>query len=137
MREIKFRAWCERDSEWRYGHYVSDGTNHEIWTKLSLGKMYASQISQDDIESIGQFTGLQDKNGKDIYEGDILEFMSDWDNHACSISFYGCGFRFDKQLKGALGINDDCDIHTFMIDCGADYEVIGNIYENPELLEAK
>ena len=50
MRQIKFRGWCEKDSEWRFGFYVTDGENHEILTKLKSGEMYASCIREEDID---------------------------------------------------------------------------------------
>lgn len=74
-----------------------------------------------------QFTGLKDKNGKEIYEGDILE--SDNENFATGVVVYDDGRFAIKKPNGKI-ISYDHTIWTA-------YEVIGNIYENPELLEEK
>ncbi|GAG13032.1 unnamed protein product, partial [marine sediment metagenome] len=68
--DIKFRGYSERDSEWRYGFYVSDDTHHEILTRLDNGELYASPVDPD---SIGQYIGMKDIQSNDIYTGDIAE----------------------------------------------------------------
>lgn len=81
-----------------------------------------------------QFTGLLDKNGKEIYEGDIIKIPDDWDEYGFNagenyqVYFAFGGFRlkpkYKKNAKGSY-LEDD------------KIEIIGNVYENPELLEAK
>lgn len=114
MREIKFRAWFVEDKEM------------DECTRIDL----PNQTHHDKVITM-QYTGLKDKNGKEIYESDVIKFSSDWDEHEVVVEFYGGGFRFGKELKGELGINDDSCIPDF----NCEYEVIGNIYESPELLE--
>ena len=78
--------------------------------------------------TVGQFTGLRDKNGKDIYEGDIICFVDglkrvndEWiDNkHIYEVEYSGAAFR------GILGLSEYTDA----------VEIIGNIYDNPDLLK--
>ncbi len=79
-----------------------------------------------------QFTGLKDKNGNEIYEGDIVSFMGN--NLAVVWNSALCGFC----LRNKPGIADGSGIQTFMPEpndfLGATPEVIGNIYENPKVL---
>ena len=130
MREIKFRGYCDRDSEWRYGYYITDGKIHEINTLLRDDKtLYGSQI---DIESLGQYTGLKDKNGIEIYEGDICrcwggsEFNGYYEyNKIYEVKWQGSG------LEMMIG---DCGYGWNYSSAFEHIEVIGNIYENLELL---
>ena len=101
MREIKFRAW--------------DKSKKKIVDVVMID--FSKNISMVELM---QFTGLYDKNGKEIYEGDIVETP------------FGIGRVFDRlgcwfvETQKELGYFASCDL-----------EVIGNLYENPELLEVK
>ncbi len=84
-----------------------------------------------------QFTGLLDKNGKEIYEGDIVKIKEDWEEYgwkAGQIGFmiyenYYIGISLPSQNKPGTRYNVLADING-----GKDVEIIGNIYENPDLL---
>lgn len=113
-REIKFRVWNKTDKCW-----VSN-KNEQSQTKLNYKSNYLVHWNNYELS---QYTGLKDGNGKEIYEGDILKF----DNVVNSI----VGFE-----NGAFTINNIYPIKPLlekMFDYGECY-VIGNIYENPELL---
>lgn len=115
MRDIKFRAWCEKDVEWRFGFYITDGVIHEINTMLDCGSFYASQVDRD---TIGQYTGLKDKNGVEIYEGDVVE---------CDEGYYWV-IKWNDTNCGFLAEGEDV---STINNLG---KVIGNIHHNPELL---
>lgn len=131
MREILFRGKSKRTGEWIYGDYVriKDGENpieHYIYGKAVI-----------DPETVGQFTGLTDKNGTHIYEGDILKMrggcnqmdISEYDI-ICKVTYgftgYGSEIGFSGSYKSGM--------HIPLMGMGA-LTVIGNIYDNPELLK--
>ncbi len=143
MREILFRAKLdERIDEWIKGSlwYDSDSTAHII------GYRYWGEISKDDLsdldliswkvipKTIGQYTGLTDKNGKKIFEGDICEvttFTYEGEDIQLlgEVCFKHCSFVF-QDLK-----HPDIEVLFLSVcDFDTDVEVIGNIYDNPELI---
>ena len=144
MREIKFRAMSMCKGEhWLYGeirHYAKN-PHTEKWTIYD-----PSTGIETDVEemTIGQYTGLKDRNGKEIYEGDVVAMynttfnMKDIgvvvynDENAC--------FRLqvDKKAYTSHYSFYSCDTYNdgyCTVECKYEYEVIGNIYDNPELLK--
>lgn len=82
-------------------------------------------LDDGDIELIGQFTGLHDKNGKEIYEGDIFTFTKGRRKTVAKVVFEEAMFKMkDNNGWGVMILQREDDM-----------EVIGNIYENPELLK--
>jgi uncharacterized phage protein (TIGR01671 family) len=94
-----------------------------------------TQIAEFQLSQLMQFTGLHDKNGKEIYEGDIVRYFHDdeaivevrWWNELAQFAIAWRSQRI-KSLRG-------CDSEPILINTNIDGEVIGNIYENPELLK--
>jgi len=130
VRTIKFRAWDKHDKV-MYQVYRLSGLDAKNFNPLVYVNREKAEISLDGYELM-QFTGLKDKNGKEIYEGDIVRFRGhSWDidgNHYHPIKTekivfeggaFDCNYRYEE----------DC------YDVGwEEVEVIGNIYENKELL---
>lgn len=126
-REIKFRAWDKRDSKM---HEVFGLTNISVCYKENA-KMPAYEVLSDEIQ-IMQYTGLLDKNGKEIYEGDIVQLFIGKHTHEKPIEVKwkqeigSCGCCFEEFFGNGFVITGG--------NC-CEYEIIGNIYENPELLK--
>lgn len=127
MRTIKFRA-KNLDGEWVYGFYVEE----ERQTINGFEKKHFIVNDGHDYvkpETVSQFTGLYDKDGKEIYEGDILQLKySDGSYHSSSVYY--------AQQKGYWAV--DVSINERIILGYIDRTrlvVIGNIHDNPELLK--
>ena len=125
MREIKFRVWHEKVK------IMSD-----VITPDYLQKDFV-EVDKDGIWM--QYTGLKDKNGVEIFEGDI--FYDDADNHIGVVSFINGAFVAESHLDGFEKQKlEPVDNRYFLAerlikDFGNQLEVIGNIYENTELLD--
>lgn len=134
MREIKFRGRDICTGEWLYGDLRQRAgcLPSIIHSFCNNGKLdyCETPIHRD---SLGQFTGLIDKNGNEIYEGDIIGCYNPDIKH---LIFYN-----EKQGRFMAALNGDID-NDFVGVCGLDdsrwnasKEVIGNIHDNPELLK--
>lgn len=111
MREIKFRGRDE-DGQWRYGFLswctdvlacINDGTDWEV-----------------SPETVGQYTGLKDHKGHEIYEGDIIRYKDENGRVYYENDCFGVAFYYDYA--------------TLLMVC-EESEVIGNVHDNPELLK--
>lgn len=139
MREIKFRAFSKKHKKMIY---FDDGVSIDLndkreFTSLIIGFKLGEHAVDETLYSndfeLMQFTGLKDKNGKEIYEGDIVKFGA-------------VMMQLNEQIVGLIVYNDlgaAFSIKTGNIErpiwsiAEGIKEIIGNIYENPELLERK
>lgn len=116
MRELKFRAWSEE--------------TRTLYSSDDIREFPLEHIKNGDVWTFEQYTGLKDKNGKEIYEGDILGGI--WEGGCISycekckqFQYHSCG-----ECMACSG-----DVHWYeIVEDDEKLEVIGNIHENPELL---
>lgn len=138
MRTIKFRAKRLDNGEWVYGdyHHRVGGVHCIIDMQPDFQGKVEYVVIQVAPDTIGQFTGLLDKNGKEIYEGDIVK----WILTMPRIGVYGGYEEYDteeigeiKWDAGALQLGEYCAA-GFAYESEDYAEVLGNIHDNPELL---
>ena len=140
-REILFRGKRLGNNEWLYGSHFTDSGEDYIIPQNLLG-INDYEEYQVDQNTVGQFTGQYDKNDKKIYEGDVVRWeYPDYDHctgwrgtvkNVCKVTFEYGSFRINAYPYN-LGSCEDFfeDKKTYGL------EVIGNIYDNPELLSTK
>lgn len=133
MREIKFRAWNTRENKMLYRKLFemnwyetdkNDASGCHTWGAISGG--------QSRFLEVMQYTGLKDKNGKEIYEGDILDLTQQFDDY----EMYGEVMWGDEEAMWLCLKKDGDDTEQGELSSYIDKrtQIIGNIYENPDLL---
>ncbi len=140
MRTLKFRGKKTDNNEWVYGYYYYKWriVQHVIHCSESEGVLVDKEFEVIG-KTVGEFTESQDKNGKDIYEGDILNTKTTFRNNMADR-------RFQKNTIIEVGFKDGCfidkntDVNLFdkihsPVSHKIDFEIIGNIHENPELIK--
>lgn len=139
MREILCRGKKKKNNEWIEGRIVGEGT-----VIIPKGQLFYIDVTIDKFdahndlksyfilpETAGQFIGLTDKNGKNIFEGDIV-------NCKTTNYYFEC-FAVEwcqEQCRFVIANDKNDEIRSFPIDENFEYEVIGNIHDNPELLRS-
>ena len=145
MRTIKFRGKNKNINEWVYGDLVvvEDGMHNVVRAKIITHCFAKSFIGCDfdhysistlvKPETVGQFTGLVDKNGKEIYEGDIVKTKGNWGG---VVTWNSRGYYYIKDKY--YYDNEEPDLSPLgSLHCyeRKQLEIIGNIHDNPELLK--
>ena len=148
MREILFRGKQVYSGEWLYGMPDNEDCSADF-PCISPSRNYHTKDTfpldwEVDPETVGQFTGLTDRNGKKIFEGDMLKPLDDeidrmvveFHHGAFVLCLYG-----ERGYMGEGGWVEEGNYGVFecepLSSYGDDVEVIGNIHDNPELLEAQ
>lgn len=140
MREIKFRGKRLDNGEWVYGdyHHRAGGVHCIIDMQPDFQGKVEYVIIQVDAETVGQFTGLRDKNDKDIYEGDIVK----WILTMPAVGVNGGYEEYEteeigeiKWDEGALQLGEYCAA-GFAYESEDYAEIIGNVHDNQELLKS-
>ena len=121
-REIKFRGKdIENENGWRYGSLVVYPDGNCVIVEFDKDE---NELSYDvQLETVGQFTGLYDKNGKEIYEGDILKV--DWMRSLAYVEYN----------RDSIMVYPYSSIGRYLCEVDGDCIVVDNIHDNPELLK--
>ena len=135
IREVIFRGKRANNGEWIEGdvlqtRYHSGHIEYQIMPQTPVSS--AVPVLP---ETIGQFTGLADKNGVRIFEGDICRFKRFNDIHVGEIVFNVTTASFVMRYQSIVGAYGEKATQKMLLSVCDDIEVIGNIHDNPELME--
>lgn len=132
-RENKFRVWDQNSKKWPKEDYVLFPDGKPGWGYWEYGTFKTDSYYQDEKGLVvEQFTGLKDRNGKEIYEGDIVQYDHDKDMKSKIVYKFGCFYAVNT-----LGSEFMSDVLLGSLIMSNKIEVIGNVHTNPELLEAE
>lgn len=145
-REIKFRAWDENNKTMVYS---DDGNQDYKWFTDNDGCMICENTEKV-LDNIMQYVGLKDKNGENIYEGDIVlvnkydllstNWNSEIENGKKILTMSRVGYVVYDELRLSFRVKNPIDYQTIALSgvgyFDYDIEVIGNIHENKKLLDA-
>lgn len=131
MRNIRFRGYNRKNEKWLYGFYLQNRGQHFVCLdEFATGKTWEDY--EIDPETLGQFTGLKDAIGKEIYEGDIVRHpyidpifraIVDGSSVKSEVVFHNGAFVISYEVDDFI-----------LLDAFGHIEVVGNIHDNPELL---
>ena len=124
MREILFRGKRKSNGEWAYGNFVRGCVDDFAYIVEFGNKELCRNYVEVIPETVGQYTGLTDKNGKQIFEGDIITMQKYGKGKHKSLVYF-------KNGKFAV----DGSNYAFKDICPRNMEIIGNIHDSPELLK--
>ena len=144
MREILFKGKRVDNGEWIFGfyfnvpeHYKSDLSGKSIIISINNGLFFEVMS-----ETVGQYTGMKDKNGRKIFEGDIVKYDIaygiQYKNDDCceKLNTFIETVKFENGEFFPIPKFSECEDYYYSYEY-RNFEVIGNIYDNPELLEGK
>lgn len=130
MRTIKFRA-KDFDGVWHYGSLVyTNILDAKIYSQTVKGSLKITDWLFVTPDTIGQFTGLYDKNGKEIYEGDIILYRGSIQHE---VVFRHGAFGYLLYGGEFISCAGNTNFTFNPLNRSKEHEVIGNIYDNPEL----
>lgn len=140
MRDIEFRGRRTDNGEWVYGNLVR-GCDEQYAYIVEFGNKELCRNYVDiDPETVGQYTGLKDENGKKIFEGDIVKCVdaNNGGSFSAIVSFgnpnYEYNWGFQLFQMGGDNLNTDILLWVDMEEAGAYIEVISNIYDSAKII---
>ena len=139
MREILFRGKSKETGKWIEGNLIHRtrfyGSSTDDYHIIYGGEFHCDFYDSEEVipKTVGQYTGLTDKNGTKIFEGDIVKHYNNSDD-GFDIGTIYWDERFNQWRRTSVG-NFHHKSFTYVINYTCEYEVIGNIHDNPELLK--
>lgn len=134
MREILFRGKRVDNGEWILGGYAKCNNRHYILPDIDLiREEWVFKNIEVIPETVGEYTGLTDKNGKKIFEGDIVKTKEFGKDNGNGVNFNN--FDIFEVIYSSSSFKLNNSRRLFNMLKGQGFEVIGNIHDNPELLQ--
>lgn len=134
MREILFRGKSIEDNKWVYGDLIREKKSFgKICTRIYRTTNNGWELIDVDSKTVGHYTGLNDKNGNKIFENDIVAYWDTYntENGLSEANCIGKVVWDDETISFQVTNRLSAESYEVLDECS----VIGNIYDNPELLE--